>query len=336
MASKKKPKESSKLDDMLADIQSKYGATSVGRLTDRKLTDVETLSSESLLLDWALGVGGYPRGRIIEIYGPEASGKTTLTLHAMAGAQRRGHQVAFIDAEHALDVNYARTIGVDIDKLIFSQPDCGEQALNIAEALAQSGSVSLVVIDSVAALTPKSEIEGDIGDHHVGAQARMMSQALRKLAGVCSKTGTTVMFINQLRQKIGVMFGSPETTPGGQALKFYASVRLDVRRSKQIKEGDSPIGNNITVKVVKNKLAPPFKTAHLEIVWGKGVDHMSDLVSIALQLGVLSKSGAWYSYGDTRIGQGFVNACKFFKDNGQVRQEVELEVREAMLLQDHD
>ena len=298
------------LDQVLADIEKQFGKGAVMRLGSQKHLNVEVVPSGSLSLDIALGVGGYPKGRIIEIYGPESSGKTTFALHAIAEVQRRGGRAAFIDAEHALDPVYAKNLGVNINELLLSQPDTGEQALEICEALVRSEVVNIVVIDSVAALVPQAEIEGDMGDSHVGLQARLMSQALRKLSGTINKTKTTAIFINQLREKVGVMFGNPETTTGGRALKFYASIRLDIRRGEQLKDGDKFIGNKTNIKVVKNKVAPPFKTASVDIIYGSGVSHTGEVLDIASDLGMINKSGAWYSYKGEKIGQGRENAKK--------------------------
>lgn len=290
--------------------------------------ELDVTSSGSLSLDIQLGVGGYPKGRIIEIYGPESSGKTTLALHAIAEVQKTGGRAAFIDAEHALDPVYAKSLGVDINELLLAQPDTGEQALEICEALVRSEAVNIVVIDSVAALVPKAEIDGEMGDSHVGLQARLMSQALRKLAGTINKTQTTAIFINQLREKVGVMFGNPETTTGGRALKFYASVRLDVRRSEALKIGDNIIGNRTTIKVVKNKVAPPFKTAVVDIMYGEGISHEGEIIDLGSECGVIEKSGAWYSYNGEKIGQGKENVKLFLKDHPEIRDEVEVKIRE--------
>lgn len=304
-----------------------YGKGTVMKLGDRAVEEVETISSGSLGLDLALGVNGYPKGRIIEIYGPESSGKTTLTLHAIAEAQKAGGIAAFIDAEHAFDRSYAEKLGVDVENLIISQPDNGEQALEIAENLIRSGAIDIVVIDSVAALTPKSEIEGEMGDSKMGLHARLMSQALRKLTGTISKTNCTVFFINQLREKIGVMFGNPETTTGGNALKFYASVRLDIRRSSQIKDGENVIGNRTKVKVVKNKVAPPFKTAEFDIMYGEGVSKTGEILDLAVEFEVVKKSGSWFSYGDTKLGQGRDAVKALIKDNPELAEELELKIK---------
>ena len=307
-----------------------YGKGSVMKLGDVVTEEIDAISSGSLGLDLALGVGGYPRGRVIEIYGPESSGKTTLTLHAIAEAQKAGGIAAFIDAEHAFDNFYAENLGVDIDNLIISQPDHGEQALEITENLIRSGAIDIVVIDSVAALTPKSEIEGEMGDSKMGLHARLMSQALRKLTGTISKTNCTVIFINQLREKIGVMFGNPETTTGGNALKFYASVRLDIRRRTQIKDGDRVIGNSTKVKVVKNKVAPPFQIAEFDIMYGEGISKVGEILDIGVELGIVKKSGSWFSYGDTKLGQGRDAVKGLIKDNPELAEELEGKIKEAI------
>ncbi|MFQ3305638.1 MAG: recombination protein RecA [Polaribacter sp.] len=307
-----------------------YGKGAVMKLGDVVTEDIDAISSGSLGLDLALGVGGYPRGRVIEIYGPESSGKTTLTLHAIAEAQKAGGIAAFIDAEHAFDKFYAENLGVDIDNLIISQPDHGEQALEIAENLIRSGAIDIVVIDSVAALTPKAEIEGEMGDSKMGLHARLMSQALRKLTGTISKTKCTVIFINQLREKIGVMFGNPETTTGGNALKFYASVRLDIRRRTQIKDGDRVIGNSTKVKVVKNKVAPPFQIAEFDIMYGLGISKVGEILDIGVELGIVKKSGSWFSYGETKLGQGRDAVKGLIKDNPELAEELEGKIKEAI------
>lgn len=304
-----------------------YGKGTVMKMGDKAVEEVETISSGSLGLDLALGVNGYPRGRVIEIYGPESSGKTTLTLHAIAEAQKAGGIAAFIDAEHAFDRNYAEKLGVDIENLIISQPDNGEQALEITENLIRSGAIDIVVIDSVAALTPKSEIEGEMGDSKMGLHARLMSQALRKLTGTISKTNCTVFFINQLREKIGVMFGNPETTTGGNALKFYASVRLDIRRSSQIKDGENVVGNRTKVKVVKNKVAPPFKVAEFDIMYGEGISKTGEILDLAVEFEIIKKAGSWFSYGDTKLGQGRDGVKVLIKDNPELADELEQKIK---------
>jgi recombination protein RecA len=316
------------LQKVLSDIEKQFGKGSIMKLGDSSHMELDVTSSGSLALDISLGVGGYPKGRIIEIYGPESSGKTTLALHAIAEVQKEGGRAAFIDAEHALDPVYAKSLGVDINELLLAQPDTGEQALEICEALVRSEAVNIVVIDSVAALVPKAEIDGEMGDSHVGLQARLMSQALRKLAGTINKTQTTAIFINQLREKVGVMFGNPETTTGGRALKFYASVRIDVRRSEALKLGDSIIGNRTTIKIVKNKVAPPFKTAVVDIMYGEGISHEGEIIDLGSECGVLEKSGAWYAYNGEKIGQGKENVKLFLKDHPEIRDEMEHKIRE--------
>lgn len=316
------------LSAALGQIEKAYGKGSVMKLGQREAVDVEAISTGSLGLDLALGIGGLPKGRIIEIFGPESSGKTTLTLHIIAEAQKKGGTCAFIDAEHALDPVYAKKLGVNIDDLIISQPDTGEQALEIADTLVRSGATDVIVIDSVAALVPKAEIEGEMGDSHVGLQARLMSQALRKLTASISKTNTIVIFINQIRMKIGVMFGNPETTTGGNALKFYASVRLDIRRIGSIKDKDEIIGNQTRVKVVKNKVSPPFKVVDFDIVYNKGISKEGEIIDIGVKLDIIEKSGSWYSYNNTKIGQGRENAKQYLNSNPQVLQEIEQQVRQ--------
>ena len=329
-ADKEKTAKLKALQLTLDKLDKTYGKGSVMKLGDVVTEEVDAISSGSLGLDLALGVGGYPRGRVIEIYGPESSGKTTLTLHAIAEAQKAGGIAAFIDAEHAFDKFYAENLGVDIDNLIISQPDHGEQALEITENLIRSGAVDIVVIDSVAALTPKSEIEGEMGDSKMGLHARLMSQALRKLTGTISKTNCTVIFINQLREKIGVMFGNPETTTGGNALKFYASVRLDIRRRTQIKEGDRVIGNSTKVKVVKNKVAPPFQIAEFDIMYGEGISKVGEILDIGVELGIVKKSGSWFSYGETKLGQGRDAVKGLIKDNLELAEELEGKIKAAI------
>ena len=311
-------------------IEKDYGKGTIMKLGDQPDWDVQVIPSGSVALDHALGIGGYPRGRIIEIYGPESSGKTTLAIHAIAEAQKLGGIAAMIDAEHAFDRTYAQALGVNLETLLISQPDNGEQALEIADNLIRSGAIDIVVIDSVAALTPKAEIEGEMGDNKVGLQARLMSQALRKLTANISKTNTCCIFINQLREKIGIMFGNPETTTGGNALKFYASVRLDIRRTTQIKDGEEALGNHVKVKVVKNKMAPPFKKAEFDIVFGEGISHSSELVDLGVELGIIGKSGSWFSYNESRIAQGREAAKKVMQDNPELADEIEARIRTAM------
>ena len=321
-----------KKDQLLADalktIEKEYGKGSIMRLGDRANVSVDAIGSGSIALDAALGIGGYPKGRIIEIYGPESSGKTTLALHAIAECQKKGGRCAFIDAENAIDPIYAKNLGVDIDELILSQPDSGEQALEITEVLIKSGAIDLVVIDSVAALVPQAELDGEMGDSSVGLQARLMSKAMRKLAGVMNRSNCTAIFINQLREKVGVMFGNPETTPGGRALKFYSSIRLDVRRAEQIKSGDSVIGNKTMIKVVKNKVAPPFRSATVDIMYGEGVSKEGEIIDLGSEASILDKSGAWYSYNGEKIGQGKENVKLMLKENTKLRDELETKIRE--------
>lgn len=321
------------LDMAISQIERQYGKGSIMKLGENTKLDIETISTGALTLDIALGVGGLPRGRVIEIYGPESSGKTTVALHAIAEAQANGGIAAFIDAEHALDPGYAKKLGVKIDDLILSQPDTGEQALEIAEALVRSGAVDIVVIDSVAALVPKAELEGNMGDAHVGLQARLMSQALRKLSGAIKKSNTTAIFINQLREKVGVMFGNPETTSGGRALKFYSSVRLDVRRIETLKDKNEMIGNRTRVKVAKNKVASPFKKAEFDIIYGEGISNEGCILDVGVEAGIVDKAGAWYSYGDVRLGQGRDNSKQFLMENREIMDEIENKVREKYNLQ---
>ena len=316
------------LEAALKQIEKEFGKGSVMRLGDEVDRKVEVISSGSISLDKALGVGGYPKGRIIEIYGPESSGKTTFALHAIANAQKEGGYAAFIDAEHALDPVYAKNLGVDIENLILSQPDSGEQALEIAEALIKSGSVDIIVIDSVAALVPEAELNGEMGDNHVGLHARLMSQAMRKMAGMISKTNCVAIFINQIREKVGVMFGNPETTTGGRALKFFASVRLDIRKGEAIKDGANILGNLTNIKVVKNKVAPPFKTAQVEIIFGQGISKVGEIVDLATDADIIHKSGAWYSYNGQKIGQGRENTKQYLIDNPEICAEIEQKVKE--------
>ncbi len=321
------------LEMALRQIEKQFGKGSIMKLGESAQNMVEVSSSGCLSLDIALGIGGFPKGRIIEIYGPESSGKTTVALHAIAEVQKNGGQAAFIDAEHALDPVYAKNLGVNIDELLLSQPDTGEQALEIGEALVRSGAVDIIVVDSVAALVPKAEIEGDMGDAHVGLQARLMSQALRKLSGAISKSKTIAIFINQLREKVGIMFGNPEVTPGGRALKFYSSVRLDVRRVETIKQGNDMVGNRTRIKVVKNKVAPPFKQADIDIMYGEGISREGSIVDLATELDIINKSGAWYSFDNERLGQGRENAKQFLKDQPKIASAIEKRVREMCQIQ---
>ncbi|WP_409294313.1 recombinase RecA [Peribacillus sp. SCS-26] len=316
------------LEMALKQIEKQFGKGSIMKLGEQTDRVISTISSGSLALDVALGVGGYPRGRVIEIYGPESSGKTTVALHAIAEVQAGGGQAAFIDAEHALDPVYAQKLGVNIDELLLSQPDTGEQALEIAEALVRSGAVDIVVIDSVAALVPKAEIEGEMGDSHVGLQARLMSQALRKLSGAINKSKTIAIFINQIREKVGVMFGNPETTPGGRALKFYSSVRLEVRRAEALKQGNDIMGNRTKIKVVKNKVAPPFRLAEVDIMYGEGISREGEIIDMGADLDIVQKSGSWYSYNEERLGQGRENSKLFLKENTEIRDEVKRKIRD--------
>ena len=324
---KDKKNKDKDLEQVLADIKKQFGEEAIMKLGSTEHTKIDVTSSGSLALDIALGAGGFPKGRIIEIFGPESSGKTTIALEAIASVQKNGGRAAFIDAEHALDPVYAANLGVNIDELLLSQPDTGEQALEICEALVRSGAISIIVIDSVAALVPQAEIDGEMGDSHVGLQARLMSQALRKLSGIMNKTNTTAIFINQLREKVGIMIGNPETTPGGRALKFYSSVRLDIRRGEQIKNGDQVIGSKTNIKVVKNKVAPPFKTASVDIMYGEGISRMGELVDIASDLAIIDKSGAWYSYNGEKIGQGKENTKLYLKEHPEIATEIENKIR---------
>ena len=322
--------KSKAVDSAMGQIERQFGKGAIMKLGARPVEDIPVISTGSIELDRALGIGGLPRGRVIEIFGPESSGKTTLALHAVAHAQKQGGIAAFIDAEHALDIGYARKLGVNCDEILVSQPDTGEQALEIADMLVRSGAIDVMVIDSVAALVPRAEIEGEMGDSHMGLQARLMSQALRKLTGTIGKTMTSVIFINQIRMKIGVMFGNPETTTGGNALKFYSSVRLDIRRIGAIKDGQNVVGNRTRVKVVKNKMAPPFKEAEFDIMYGEGISRAGDLLDVGVDTGIIDKSGSWYSYNGERIGQGRENVKKFFQDNPDLFDTIELKVREAV------
>ncbi len=317
------------LEKALKDIEKQYGKGSIMKLGD-EASALDVISSGSIALDKALGVGGYPKGRIIEIYGPESSGKTTFALHAIANAQKNGGYAAFIDAEHALDPTYAKALGVDIENLILSQPDNGEQALDIALALISSGSVDIIVIDSVAALVPEAEINGDMGSNHVGLHARLMSQAMRKMSGIINKTNCVAIFINQIREKVGVMFGSPETTTGGRALKFYSTIRLDIRRGEQLKDGTVAVGNKTNVRVVKNKVAPPFKLAEVEIVYGSGVSHRGEIIDLGVSMDIINKSGSWFSYKDEKIGQGREKVKEFLKNNPEIEKEIEAQIRQNM------
>ncbi len=318
------------LEDAIKQIEKQYGKGSIMKLGERAAVDVDAISSGSIKIDEALGIGGYPKGRIIEIYGPESSGKTTLALHAIAEVQKKGGRAAYIDAENAIDPAYAKNLGVNIDELILSQPDSGEQGLQIAERLIKSGAIDIIVVDSVAALVPQAELDGEMGDAQVGLQARMMSKAMRKLSGVMNRSECTAIFINQLREKVGIMFGNPETTPGGRALKFYASVRLDIRRSEAIKNGTEIIGNKVNVKVVKNKVAPPFKTASIEIMYGEGISYVAELLDLCVDHNIVKKSGAWFSYNGEKIGQGKEAAKNFIKSNPSLMDELSTKLHEAM------
>jgi recombination protein RecA len=324
-------KNDNALEETLRAIEKQYGKGSIMKLGDRATVDIDAISSGSLSIDMALGVGGYPKGRIIEIYGPESSGKTTLALHAIAEVQKRGGKAAFIDAENAIDPMYAKNLGVMIDDLILSQPDSGEQALEITEMLIKSEAFDLIVVDSVAALVPQAELDGEMSDAHVGLQARLMSKAMRKLSGHMNRSSTTVIFINQLREKIGIMFGNPETTPGGKALKFYASIRIDVRKSEAIKQGTEIQGNKVNVKVVKNKVAPPFKTAVIEIIYGEGISKTGELIDIGVEHDIIAKAGAWFSYKGEKIGQGRESVRQFLKDNPAIAKEIETEIKSRLL-----
>lgn len=318
------------LDEAFKQIEKQYGKGSIMKLGEKVFENMEVIPTGSISLDLALGVGGYPKGRIIEIYGPESSGKTTFALHAIAQAQKAGGFAAFIDAEHALDPRYAKNLGVDVDNLVLSQPDTGEQALEIVEHLVRSNAIDLIVVDSVAALVPKVEIDGDMGDSHIGMQARLMSQAMRKLSGIVSKTNTVVIFINQIREKVGVMFGSPETTSGGRALKFYATIRLDIRRVETIKQGTDAIGNLTRVKVVKNKVAPPFRQVEVDLIYGKGISYEGELLDLAVNKEIIKKSGSWFSYGDERIGQGRENVKQYLLENVNLAKEIDQKVRDSL------
>jgi recombination protein RecA len=320
-----------KLEETLKTIQKQFGQGSIMKLGDRPEIQIDSVSSGSLALDYALGIGGFPRGRIVEIYGPESSGKTTVALHAIAEAQKAGGRAAFIDAEHAIDPGYAKKLGVNIDELILSQPDSGEQAMEIADLLIKSNAINLIVVDSVAALVPQAELEGEMTDSQMGLQARLMSKALRKIAGNLNRTNCTIIFINQLREKVGIMFGNPETTPGGRALKFYSSIRLEVRRSEAIKQGTDIVGNVVNIKVVKNKVAPPFKTAQVEIMYGEGISKEAEILELAVNFDIIKKSGAWYDYNGERIGQGKDNVKKYLKDNPLIFQEIFQSVKEKMI-----
>lgn len=336
---KEKNKDNDKekaLSQAFKNIEKKYGKGAIMKMGEAPKVDVTVIPTGAINLDIALGVGGLPRGRVIEIFGPESSGKTTLTLHCIAEDQKLGNTCAFIDAEHAMDAEYAKRLGVDVDELILAQPDTGEQALDIAESLVRSAAVDLIVVDSVAALVPRAEIEGEMGDSHMGLQARLMSQALRRLTGIISKSNTTVIFINQLREKIGVMFGNPETTTGGRALKFYSTIRLDIRRIENLKQGDNIVGNRVRVKVVKNKVAPPFKQAEFDIMYGKGISKEGTILDVGVDAGIVDKSGAWYSYNEHRLGQGRENSKDFLKENEEISREIELKIRDVYGLVNHE
>lgn len=319
------------LEEALKQIEKAYGKGSVMKLGDRQQVDVDVIPTGSLLLDAALGVGGYPKGRIIEIYGPESSGKTTLALHAIAEVQKKGGRAAFVDAEHAIDPVYAKALGIDINELILSQPDSGEQALEIVEMLAESGAIDLIIVDSVAALVPQAELDGVMSDNQVGLQARLMSKGMRKITGILNRCNCTVIFINQLREKVGVIYGNPETTTGGRALKFYASVRIDIRRNEALKSGNDIIGNSVNVKIVKNKVASPFKTCKIDIIYGKGISKLSEILELAVEYGLVKKAGSWYEYNGNRIGQGKDNVKQFLEDNPEIAQEIEEKVRTGLV-----
>lgn len=331
-----KDERSQALEAAISKIEKQFGKGSIMKLGSDSKLDIETIPTGSLALDLALGVGGIPKGRIIEIYGPESSGKTTLALHILAETQKKDGIAAFIDAEHALDPTYAKNLGVDIENLIISQPDTGEQALEITESLVRSNAVDVIVVDSVAALVPKAEIEGEMGDSHIGLQARLMSQALRKLTGAINRSKSSVIFINQLREKVGVMFGNPETTTGGRALKFYSTIRLDIRRIENLKQGDNIVGNRVRVKVVKNKVAPPFKQAEFDIMYGKGISKEGTILDVGVDAGIVDKSGAWYSYNEHRLGQGRENSKDFLKENEEISREIELKIRDVYGLVSHE
>lgn len=335
MSTKVNDKSDKLLEEAIKQIEKQYGKGSIMKLGDRGNVDVDAISSGSLALDYALGVGGYPKGRIVEIYGPESSGKTTLALHAIAECQKAGGKAAFIDAENAIDPQYAQRLGVNIDELILSQPDSGEQGLEITEVLIRSGAIELIVVDSVAALVPQQELDGEMSDQQVGLQARMMSKAMRKLAGIMNRSECTVIFINQLREKVGIMFGNPETTPGGRALKFYSSIRLDVRRSETLKNGADIIGNKVNVRVVKNKVAPPFKAASIELIYGEGISQTGELIDLAADHDVINKAGSWYSYNDERIGQGREAVRSFLTENPELYKEIYQKVKDVLFNQTH-
>jgi len=326
---KKEETKNKMVEEAVSEIKKRFGDGAIMRLGEAKKMDLESIPTGSISLDLALGIGGVPKGRIIEVYGPESSGKTTLSLHIVAKSQKKGGTAAFVDAEHALDPEYAKKIGVNIDKLLISQPDSGEQALEIVEALVRSGAVDVIIIDSVAALTPKAEIEGEMGASHMGIQARLMSQALRKLTSIINNTNTTVIFINQIRMKIGVVFGNPEVTPGGKALKFHSSVRIEVRRAAQIKQGENIIGNRVKVKIVKNKVAPPFRTAEFDIMYNEGISYLGDVINTGVKYGVIKKGGAWYNYGEHKLGQGLESSKKYLKENPKLVTEIIKKIKEA-------